>query len=218
MKRWTTGLTVSLLSAALLLGGCAGTLARSGGVSPDGTSLTTGASTAAISSSVTEISGTADAQSAYIAFLKSFYEKDPSKNTNSFYFRDLDNNGVQELILRLSGTKIKVYTFDGRVTEIGSRDFMTGTLRLLFSENPAYPGILYFTVSGGLEQYGYLTLKDNALTYEKLWDEDYTGRYIKEESRDRVMEYSSDKQLIEESRISYQENKDIAFTPLECIG
>lgn len=217
MKRWTAGLTASILSAMLLLGGCSEAPAGSGGESSEIGSSTTGASTAAISSSVTEISGMVDAQSAYIAFLKSFYEKDPSKNTNSFYFRDLDNNGVQELILRLSGTKIKVYTFDGRVTEIGSRDFMTGTLRLLFSENPAYPGILYFTVSGGLKQYGYLTIKDNALTYEKLWDEDYTGRYIEEESRDRIVEYSSDKQLIEESRISYQENKDINFKPLESI-
>ena len=87
MKRWTTGPTASFLIAALLLGGCAGTPACSGGVSSDETSLTTGASTAAISSSVTETSGAADVQSAYTIFLKNFYSKDPSENTNAFWFR-----------------------------------------------------------------------------------------------------------------------------------
>ena len=208
MKRWTGVLAASVIAAALVLGGCAGIPAEPGGATAEGIS----------SSASGDVPGHEEVQQAYTAYLKAFYENDSSGNTVVFAQKDLDNNGVQELIVLTAGTEIQVYTFDGGVTELGGRDFMTGTLRLLFSDHPSYPGVIYFTVSGGLEQYGYLTVKDNALTYEKLWDEDYTGMYVEEGSRERVVEYSNDRELIAESKASYQENKDLAFLPVESVA
>jgi hypothetical protein len=48
--------------------------------------------------------------------------------------------------------------------------------------------------------------------YEELWNEDYSG--ISKELgiiRDRIEEFSADKQLISESRKAYEENKDLPF-------
>lgn len=215
MKRWTAGLTASILSAMLLLGGCSEAPAGSGGESSEIGSSTTGASTAAISFSVTEISGMVDAQSAYIAFLKSFYEKDPSKNTNSFYFRDLDNNGVQELIFMHEASEVSVYTFDGAIKKIGDYDFVTGTIQYYFSDNPSHPGIFYFYVGWGENIYGYMTIRDNELTVKDLWIEDYAAASIE---NPKITILSDDTQLVEESKIVHQQKKDILSVPLESIS
>ena len=215
MKRWAAGLTTSILTAMLLLGGCTEAPAGSSGVESKRGSSTTGASTAAISSSITETSGVADAQSAYIALLKDFYKKDPSKNTNKFCFKDLDNNGVQELILLHEGTEMTVYTFDSTITEIGKYDFVTGTTKYLFSDNPSYPGIIYFYVGWGEYIYGYMTIEDNQLTLEELWIEDYASASIE---NPKITIISDDTQLVEESKIVYQQDKNIEFFLLESIS
>ena len=213
MKRWTTGITAAILAAALLLGGCTEAPAGLSGGESDGISSTTGASTAAISSSVTKTSAAA-AQSAYIAFLKSFYEKDPSKNTNSFYFRDLDNNDVQELIFMHEASEVSVYTFDDAIKKIGDYDFVTGTIQYYFSDNPSYPGIFYFYVGWGENIYGYMTIRDNELTVKDLWIEDYAAASIENPN---ITILSDDTQLVEESKIVHQEKKDILSVPLESI-
>lgn len=111
---------------------------------------------------------------------------------------------------------ITVYTIDDTVVEVGDHNLVTGTTRLLFSDNPSYPGIFSLFVSGGLEHYGYITIKDKNLIYEELWNEDYSG--VSNElglERERIEEISGNKQLIEESRKAYEENKNLLFQKLQ---
>jgi hypothetical protein len=131
-----------------------------------------------------------------------------------YLYKDLDNNGTSELIAK-NGLNITVYTFGEAAVEVGNHNFETGTTRLLFSDNPSYPGIFYFFASGGLEHHGYLAIADGKLSYDELWNEDYSG--ISKDlgiSRDRIEEFSADKQLVNESRIAYQNNNDLQFEKL----
>ena len=204
MKRRMNGIAAALLAGILILGGCSGTAAL-GNADPD---------PAALSSEASE--KTTDAESAYTAFLKDFYQQNPSQNTNLYGMRDLDGDGVPELVLLLAGTEVKVYAFNGTVTEIGGHDFMTGTLRLLYTDHPSYPGILYFTAGGGAEHYGYITVRDHVLVNEKLWDK--TLPDSEDQRAGGIVEYASDKDLIEESKTAYQENRDMEFIPLESLA
>lgn len=152
----------------------------------------------------------------YTSFLRDIYKNKASNEDLEFLEKDLDDNGVSELVIAKNGVNITVYTFSDTIVEIGSHDFQTGTTRLFFSDNSSYPGIFFYFASGGLDHYGYITIKDNKLMYEKLWNEDYSG--ISKElgsSRERIEEFSADKQLINESRKVYKENKDLPFQKLQ---
>lgn len=149
----------------------------------------------------------------YTDFLDDLYKSKSSDDEIEYVIRDLDNNAIPELIIAENGVAhITVYTFSNTVVELGNHSFETGSTRLLYSDTPSYPGIFVCYSSGGLDHYGYLTIKDNRLVYEELWNEDYSG--ISAElglNRKRIEELSSDKQLIEESRKAYEANKDLLF-------
>lgn len=151
-----------------------------------------------------------EAKNEYMSFLKKQYQD------NDIYFtlKDIDGNGIDELITSKNGT-LKVYTFNDEVTEIGEWEFATGTLRLLSSNNSSYPGIIYFYVGWGENIYGYMTVKDNTLSLKKLWIDHYSTESI--DSPNRITKISEDQRLIEESKISYNENKDIEFSYLDDI-
>jgi len=160
----------------------------------------------------------------YAAFLKDSQEKgsfntfkDPDRShvrviSLGFLNKDIDGDGVPELIVFQNGTVMTVYTFDGTVKEVGVLQFVTGTERFFHSNNPSYPGIFEFHLGGGLERYGYITIKDNQLIHEELWNEDYSGW-----RENRIEELSDDKALIRESKIVYVENNDIETTFIELI-
>ena len=169
-------------------------------------------------------------EDAYTAFLnnlcsgdedpRNLYEKrEDWENYNNqvnmeYYFalKDLDNDGIQELLIKTNWGNIAAYTFNDGVTKVGSRNFPTGTERLFFSDNSAYPGMFNFHLGGGLEHYGYTTIKDNQLIYEELWNEDYSGW-----RENRIEEFSKDKGLINESKILYSEGNDIEWLDLESL-
>ena len=160
-------------------------------------------------------SADANVQEAYRIFLLELYEQDPTKNTNTFLIRDLDGNGVEELIYRHQALEVTFYTYDNGIKKIDYHDFQTGTTRLFVSDNPAYPGFFEFHIGGGLEYYNYITIENAALNFKKLWDDDFSDSY---EGRDKIVEYTTDKQMIAESKKLYQENKDVEFIPLESIA
>ena len=162
-------------------------------------------------------------ESAYTSFLNELYSGDEElrniyENDRDHYsdgdwndmefeyaLKDLDNDGIPELTILNNLMNVAIYTFnDGLAKKIGSQRFGTGTTRLFFSDNPAYAGIFYFFVGGGLEHYGYMNVKDNQLFVEELWNEDYSGW-----RENRIEELSDDKGLVNESKIVYSENNDI---------
>ena len=150
-----------------------------------------------------------EAKIAYSAFLKE--ETDHEK---SFCFKDLDQNGIDELLLQKE-TKLTVYTFDGEVTEIGTQDFATATTRFLFSDQAEYPGMFYCYVGGGKDHYGYMTIKNGALSFEELWTENYAE--YPAGSPERITALSSDKKLIEASKTAYEKENDLYFSSWETI-
>jgi|GEM_PF-1211795 len=149
----------------------------------------------------------------YTAFLSHLYRDKSLDGEIEYDIRDLDNNSIPELIIARNGVNnITVYSFTDSIIEVGNYNFETGTTRLFNSDNSLYPGIFSYYSGGGLNHYGYLTIKDNKLVYEELWNEDYSG--ISEElgiERNKIEELSTDKQLIFESRRVYKENKDMSF-------
>lgn len=153
----------------------------------------------------------------YTTFLNDLYENKFSNEELESSIKDLDNNGIPELVIAKNGANnITVYTFIDTVVEVGNHNFATGTTRLFFTDNSSYPGMFFYFAGGGLNHYGYITIKDNKLMYEELWNEDYSG--ISKElgiSRQRIEEFSADKQLINESRKVYKENNDLLFQKLQ---
>lgn len=140
----------------------------------------------------------------YNDFLKNNFSPSAT-NTIEYCLKDLDNNSIPELIILYNGVLIEVYTYTTEVTKIGNYDFKTGTLRLLSSYNKSYPGIIFFYVGGGENVFEYAKIDNNKLIFEKIWVEKYS------ESPSKIIEFSQDKQLINESKIAYQENNDIQF-------
>ena len=134
-----------------------------------------------------------------------------------FTLKDLDNNGTPKLVIMTNWMNVAVYTFNDGLIKIGSQNFATGTTRLFFSDNPAYSGIFTFFVGGGLAHYGYMSIKDNQLIYEELWNEAYSGYYIENEGRNRIEEFSNDKGLVNESKIVYSAGNDIEWLGLESL-
>jgi len=178
-----------------------------------------------------------NSESAYTAFLSNLFsgDEDPKNlynkkdwnsfgkdiwNDMSFYFalKDLDNDGVMELIIKNNLVNVAVYTFNNGLIKAGSCNFGTGTTRLLFSDKPAYPGVFFFFASSGLMHYGYMSVKDNQLIYEELWNEDFSGSADEMGiERDRIEELSDDKALIKESKIVYDNNNDIEWESMKSL-
>lgn len=127
-----------------------------------------------------------------------------------YTFKDIDGDSRKELII-MENTLITIYISDEKnIKKIGSYDFVTGTVRLLYSDDAAsYPGIFYYTVGGGIDHYGYLTIRDNKLVLENLWEENYAAESI--DSQNRIKEISSDKELINASKESFKNDNDIDF-------
>ena len=151
----------------------------------------------------------AELRAAYMDFLPQLYS--PGGGVQAFALKDLDNDGVCELIVN-QDLDVAVYYYDSAVNLAGNRFFGTATTRFLFSNNPDYSGIFTFNLGGGIEHYGYMTVKDNRLVWQELWNLDYSG--VSSESGEepgRILEISDDKRLIEESRTVYGENNDIEF-------
>jgi len=153
----------------------------------------------------------------YTSFLSDLYDNKSDNEELGYSIKDLDNNGIPELIISKNGVfNITVYTFSDTVVEVGNHFFGTATRRLFFSDNSSYPGMFFYFAGGGLDHYGYITIKDNKLMYEELWNEDYSG--ISNDlgiNRNRIEVFSADKQLIEESRKVYEENNDLQFQKLQ---
>lgn len=101
-----------------------------------------------------------DWKKAYEEKLNNLYEWKKDERWYSYTVRDLDGNGVPELILRspgkTTGSKITVYSYEQGIKKIGKHHFIGGTTVLLVTDHPSYPGIIYFQVGGGLEYYSYL--------------------------------------------------------------
>ena len=123
------------------------------------------------------------------------------------YVCDIDGDGSDELVV-LDGTAVEVYGYDEDAVLLGSHDFFTGSLRLFRSDKASFPGIFWFTVDGGLNHYGYMTVSSGKLVTEELWTEDYSG--VSGE-QGKVTEISTDKAKIKESKRLYEAEKDIEF-------
>ena len=128
-----------------------------------------------------------------------------------YYIKDIDANNIDDLLV-LENTKLSVYTYKKSVELIGEQDFLTGTVRFFSSDNINYPGIFYYTVGGGVDHYGYMTIKNNKLQFEELWSEDYSG--INGE-KGKIIEISKNENLIKESKKLYKNNKDVEFIILK---
>ena len=118
----------------------------------------------------------------------------------SFFLRDLDNSGVPELmIVQMNQTAhddvLTAYSYDGEVYKIGdySNPKKSFTDWFRFSNSPAFPGLFECWVGGGVEHYGYLSVKEGKLTYEYLWYDDRT------KEPPQQIEISGNKLLIDES-------------------
>lgn len=156
---------------------------------------------------------------AYEEKLDELYEQKKDEGWYSYTVRDLDGNGVPELIFRrpgkTTGTKITVYSYEQGIKQIGKYHFVGGTTVLLVTDHPSYPGIIYFHVGGGLEHYSYLSMVDQTLHTEELWNEDYSG--ISQElgkDRERILEISKDAALIQESKKAYETRTELLFQEL----
>lgn len=125
-----------------------------------------------------------------------------------YTYKDIDGDGTDELLIQ-ENTALTVYTLENGVKMVGQYDFVTGTLRLLYSDDPNCPGVFCFTVGGGKDHYDYLTIKDGSLNFEKLWEYEYSADPVK------IYEISPNKELIEQSKFAYDNNRDIVFTPIK---
>ena len=148
--------------------------------------------------------------SSYEVFLSKI-RKD-AKEDYYYALKDMDGDGTEELLLHTPAKMtLSIYTFTDRVVKVGSNDFWTGTLRLLHTADPDYPGIIWFDVGGGMDHYGYITVKDGQMTMEPLWDYNYSGIAPEGEESEESIEYSEDKRLIEVSKQAYENDTDIEF-------
>lgn len=154
-------------------------------------------------------------ESSYESCLDDLYKKNDNNDILNFAIRDLDGNNIPEMIIVRNGVDVTVYSYNNSLIKIGWEDFESGTIRLLYSNNLSYPGIFLFTVGGGYNHYKYMSIVNNKLSIKKIWDEDFSGvSKVLGEKREVIEEYSEDKQLIEESKTSYQNNNDLIFQEL----
>ncbi|MBR5922308.1 MAG: hypothetical protein IKZ59_00785 [Clostridia bacterium] len=145
-------------------------------------------------------------QNAYALFLKDWSAL-PDEYVLVFSLRDLDQDSIPELLIRQGNEKdqtrrLFVYSYDDGVCKIGECDdpnSFAGTF--LFSDHLEYPGLFSCKWGGGIERYGYLSIKDNQLVYEDLWLMDRT--LDTPEQKD----ISNNKELINESINLFEPNE-----------
>ncbi len=128
-----------------------------------------------------------------------------------YAFKDIDGDGSEEL-LATQNTVVTAYDCKGEITEIGNIRFSTGTLQLLYTGDEEYPGIVTFTVGGGKNHYGYMTIKDGELVNDPICDIDYsaaTGRF-------EDVYYTRDERLIELARAAYDNEQRIPLIDVEA--
>ena len=146
--------------------------------------------------------------STYDDLMKSFNENVPEFY---YYYKDIDGNGVCELLI-LENCALYIYTYDDNgVRQIGSHDFVTGTLQLLESDN--YSGIFVYTVGGGCDHYRYLTLCADNISITKLCEYYYSA------DDPYWNDVSDDKEMVAEAKTLYE--NVITFTqyvPLDFQG
>ncbi len=148
--------------------------------------------------------------STYGNLMKSFNENVPEFY---YHYKDIDGNGVYELLI-LENCALYIYTYDDNgVRQIGSHDFVTGTLQFLESQN--YDGIFVFTQGGSCDNYRYLTLIDGNITIAEVCKYDYTG------DRAVWVDINENKELIAEVKKVSENNDIINFTqylPIDFQG
>ena len=135
---------------------------------------------------------------AYAEFLIEFFESDNYYATE-FSLRDLDENEIPELIIlqfdNNQMTKLlTIYSYNSNVYKIGECD-NPGPLGSAprFSNNPMFPGLFLEWYGGGIERFGYLSVKAGKLISEDLWCIDRSKEPPQEN------EISDNKLLINES-------------------
>lgn len=132
-------------------------------------------------------------------------------DTSVLYFtKDIDNNGTEELFVH-QNTAFEVYTQDGSVKKLGTHDFVTGTLLLHHTNDDKYPGIVYVTVGGGKEHFGYITVTEGTLTVRQIFDNDYGMVSGKKED----VFYTQDEELIDLCKKSYRVGNRIEYSQWE---
>ncbi len=159
--------------------------------------------------SVVDESATA-AQNSYYGLINGLYTQNREFN---YAFKDIDGNGTEELLVK-SNTLITIYTYEDEIKQIGSHDFLTGSLRMFSSESKEYPGIFYFTVGGSCEHYSYLTIENNEIATKKLAEDHYADEELGYPKRTWV-NISKDAEIIKEAKYLYDNNKDIEFLKFE---
>ena len=142
---------------------------------------------------------------AYESYLRSFPEL-PDYEYSGVAFRDLDKNGVPELIIvqvDVVDGILKVYSYDNCVYKIGEySDPKVGISAIRISENPEFPGLFHQWWGGGVEHYGYLEVREKRLIYEDLWYMDRTG------AAPYQSQVSNKEALIRESMNLFSDNDD----------
>lgn len=126
--------------------------------------------------------------------------------TYSYWIQDLDNNGIEEIVF-LNNTTFEIYTYNGKVTKIGEHDFVTGTACWYYSDNKKFPGIFYSYVEGSGEHFGYLSIDENGIVLENLWEFYYTTV----SHTDPTTILSDNTELVEESIRLFHEKQEITF-------
>ncbi len=148
-----------------------------------------------------------------ISFYEDFLNDLKNKQDDLYYYiKDIDANNIDDLLV-LENTKLSVYTYENSIKLIGEQNFLTGTVRFFSSDNISYPGVFYYTVGGGVDHYGYMTIKDKKLSFGNLWEENYATE--PQDSVNRIKELSLNKDLISESKKLYNKNLDIKFLSLK---
>lgn len=131
-------------------------------------------------------------QEAYTDFLDKIEKED-----TTFSLKDLDKDGTPELLVIGTYKNIGVltaYAYNNSVVKLGDyHDAKIGVAALRVSEKAEFPGLFTMTWGGGIENYGYLSVRDGKLTFENLWVTDRTG------SSPVNVEVSANKELVKES-------------------
>lgn len=150
---------------------------------------------------------------AYKSFLKDF-QRDSQYDRSDYAWRDLDQNGIPELIVIEADDvdgNLTVYSYDGSVFKIGDySNPKIGVAGLTFSTNPELSGLFTLWWGGGVEHYGYLTVKDRKLIYEDLWYADHVN--------ETEIEVSGDKELINESKKVESAGNILEMYPLHTVA
>lgn len=147
---------------------------------------------------------TADNKSVYNDFISKLKTNQPDIH---YSLKDIDGNGIEDLVV-INNTTLTIYTFNDKISYIGEHDFLTGTARFFYSDDKDFPGIFVFTASGGMNHFGYMTIKNDEVYLEEIWSEDYSGI---SDNNNKIIEISDNKKIIKESKKLYEDNKDIVL-------